>query len=55
MIALAMFCLNLFHPGYLLGKHHVWLAVRRESALPEKEKQQFSSEVVPVTPVKVSA
>ena len=41
MITLAMFCLNFFHPGYLLGKRHVWLAVRHEGALSEKEKQQI--------------
>lgn len=55
MITLAMFCLNFFHPGYLLGKRHVWLAVRREGVVSEKEKQQFGGDEEPVTPVKASA
>ena len=56
MIKLAMFCLNFFHPGYLLGKRHVWLAVRHEGALSEKEKQfSETGDNQPVSPVKASA
>ncbi|KAH9829049.1 RTA1 like protein-domain-containing protein [Rhodofomes roseus] len=43
MITLAMFCLNLFHPGYLLGKRDTWKASRVDS-------EKLTSE--PATPVK---
>ncbi|TFY57327.1 hypothetical protein EVJ58_g7087 [Rhodofomes roseus] len=43
MITLAMFCLNLFHPGYLLGKRNTWKASRVDS-------EKLTSE--PATPVK---
>ncbi|KZT64812.1 RTA1-domain-containing protein [Daedalea quercina L-15889] len=44
MIALAMFCLNFLHPGYLLGKRHTW-KVPLDSVAPEKLRSE------PNTPV----
>lgn len=58
MITLAMFSLNFFHPGYLLGRRHVWLTARREGTAFEKEKQQpgaSGGDSEPVSPVKASA
>ncbi|KAH9912222.1 RTA1 like protein-domain-containing protein [Fomitopsis serialis] len=43
MITLAMFCLNVLHPGYLLGKRETWKASRGDS-------EKLNSE--PATPVK---
>lgn len=44
MITLAMFCLNVLHPGYLLGKRETWKTSRGDS-------EKLNSE--PATPVKM--